>query len=141
MPFQFFFEDISPVTINEQKVEKWLTMVAKQHGHTVENICFIFCSDNYLLQINQNYLRHDYYTDVITFEYSEDNEMSDADIFISLDRVRENAKTYKVPFSKELLRVVVHGLLHILGFSDETDEKKLAMRKKEADCLSLLEKL
>ena len=94
------------------------------------DICFIFCDDNYLLIINKQYLHHDTLTDVITFDYSEEQKVS-GDIFISVDRVAVNALKYGVSFQEELLRVMAHGILHLCGYKDKTEKEKLYMRKKE----------
>ena len=104
----------------------------------LSNINYIFCSDDYLLTINQEHLNHDYYTDIITFDLSEKENNIESDIFISIDRVKENAKNNHVKFHIELYRVLIHGVLHLLGFNDKNEEEKLIMREKEDACLSLL---
>jgi rRNA maturation RNase YbeY len=96
----------------------------------VGDISIIFCSDDYLLDINKQYLNHDYYTDIITFDYVEKNVIS-GDLFISMDRVVENAKQYEIPVLKELYRVVFHGVLHLVGFNDKSKEEKRTMTRKE----------
>jgi len=97
---------------------------------------FIFCSDNYLLKINVEHLNHDTYTDIITFDYSKEDRIS-GDIFISIDRVEENAKSHKTSFENELHRVIIHGVLHLLGYGDKEPGQKAEMRQKEDFCLSL----
>lgn len=132
----FFYEDINFKLLNKDKVKLWLLEVAKMHHHHVSIINYIFCSDDYLLNINKTYLNHDYYTDILTFDQS-DNDEIEADIFISIDRVRENAEAFHHIYEKELNRVMVHGLLHLLGYNDQTEEEKQAMRETEEACLSL----
>lgn len=111
-------------------LKRWLKEIIEAHHFRVGNISYVFMSDDDLLKLNNDYLNHNYYTDILTFDYSSDNVIS-SDIFISIDRVRENANKYKVTFSQELLRVMVHGILHILGFKDKTHEEKQKMRKLE----------
>jgi len=106
-------------------------------GYSAENINYVFCSDDHLLQINKEYLDHDTYTDIVTFDNSENAKEIEADIFISIDRIRENAIKLSRPEDEELHRVIIHGLLHIMGYSDKTDQNKQAMREKEDACLSL----
>lgn len=132
----FFCEDIDFKLPNKATVKTWLLDVAKMHNQHISAINYIFCSDDYLLDINKTYLNHDYYTDILTFDQSEGDEIT-ADIFISVDRVRENAEAFATIPDKELYRVMVHGLLHLIGFDDQTEEEKQAMRKTEEACLSL----
>jgi len=96
---------------------------------------FIFCSDSYLLKINQEFLKHDFYTDVITFDYSSGDIIS-GDIFISIDRIKYNAKQFKVSFDYELLRIVIHGVLHLLGYNDKQNQDKILMTSKEDEYLN-----
>jgi len=112
--------------------------VATAEGQSIGEINYIFCSDEYILSINEEYLNHDYYTDIITFD-NRDNTQDDieADIFVSVDRVQENAQMIQVPFDTELRRVMVHGLLHLLGYHDKSEEEISQMREKEEAYLSL----
>lgn len=126
---QFFAEEISLPNIDQDKYSEWLQSAAKEESKELENINYIFCSDEYLLKINQEHLKHDYYTDIITFPLNYDPIVSD--IFISLDRVNENAKDHDINPTKELLRVMVHGLLHMMGYDDKDDQSKSIMRSKE----------
>ena len=112
------------------------TVLAKEEQHA-KTINYIFCSDDYLLKINKEYLNHDTLTDIITFDNSEEEGKIEADIFISIDRIKENALSLKKDFDQELHRVIIHGLLHLLGYNDKTDDDKAEMRKKEDACLSL----
>ena len=109
---------------------RWLRMVAGSEVRRVGDISIIFCSDNYILDVNMRYLQHDYFTDIITFDYCEGDRLS-GDLFISVDSVRENAVYYGVTFEDELNRVMVHGLLHLIGYDDHTEEEKKVMRAKE----------
>ena len=115
---------------------KWLRMVAESEIRRIGELSIIFCSDNYILDVNMRYLQHDYFTDIITFDYCEGNRLS-GDMFISVDSVRENAAYYGVEFSDELNRVIVHGLLHLIGYDDHTEEEQKVMREKEDYYLSL----
>ncbi len=125
----FHTEDIDFQLDNTEKIQDWISQTIQEEGGTLSFINFIFCSDTYLHRINLEYLKHDTYTDIITFPYS--NETIESDIFISIDRIRENAKTFDVTFQKELHRVMIHGVLHLLGYGDKTEEEQQAMRDKE----------
>lgn len=109
---------------------KWLKLVAESEIKRIGAISIIFCSDNYILDVNIKYLGHDYYTDIITFDYCEKNVIS-GDLFISVDSVRENAIHYGTEFEDELNRVMVHGILHLIGYDDHSDEDIKTMREKE----------
>jgi probable rRNA maturation factor len=119
------------------KITKWIEAVIKKEGRKVGSLEFIFCSDEFLLGINKQYLNHDYFTDIITFDYSEGKAIG-GEIYISIDRVRDNAVTMGVTFPVELCRVVIHGVLHLLGYSDKSLAQKRKMRMKEDECLALL---
>lgn len=119
------------------KLKEWINKTAKQREKKIGNISYIFCSDDELLQINNQYLKHDYYTDVITFDYSE-GVVLNGDIFISIDRVRDNAEQVGVSFEEELYRVMIHGVLHLSGVNDKTEQQAKQMRKAEEDSLKLL---
>ncbi|HIW87167.1 MAG TPA: rRNA maturation RNase YbeY [Candidatus Onthomorpha intestinigallinarum] len=119
------------------KLKEWINKTAEQREKKIGNISYIFCSDDELLQINNQYLKHDYYTDVITFDYSE-GAVLNGDIFISVDRVRDNAKQVGVTFEEELYRVMIHGVLHLSGVNDKTEQQAKQMRKAEEDSLKLL---
>jgi rRNA maturation RNase YbeY len=113
-----------------------LIKVAESEGTVLEDINYIFTSDTYLLELNQKFLNHDYYTDILTFDYSEDRTVS-GDIFISVDRVMENARSFNVEFDHELLRVMVHGLLHLFGYTDDDDIQRQLMRSMEDEKIKL----
>lgn len=135
----FFAEEISFDLENQQVIIDWLSSICAEHQFGIQEINYIFCSDDYLLNINQEYLNHDYYTDIITFNNSEEEKELEADIFISIDRVKENAHSGNQPFSEELHRVMVHGVLHLLGYDDKSIDQQEEMRRKEDTCLSLLD--
>ncbi|MEN9960652.1 MAG: hypothetical protein RL045_904 [Bacteroidota bacterium] len=127
---QFCSEDITFSLKEKLKHKAWLNEVAKQEGKKILELSYVFCSDEYLLQINQEYLNHDTLTDIVTFDNSEDPKKIEGDIFISVDRVKENGE--KLGTSEtELERVMVHGLLHLLGYKDKKKEDKALMTEKE----------
>ena len=131
----FFTEDIKFPFKEKRLTSRWLKFVAESEAKRLGDISVIFCSDNYILDVNIKYLQHDYYTDIITFDYCEGNKLS-GDLFISVDSVRENASFYGTEFSDELNRVIVHGLLHLIGYDDHTEEDIAQMRAKENYYLS-----
>lgn len=118
------------------KLKKWIKAVVETHHRHLGDISYKFCNDEYLLDINISYLSHDTYTDIITFDYVEGDTIS-GDILISIDRIKDNAAKYKVSFEDELHRVMIHGVLHLLGFADHTDAEKAVMRGKEDEALKM----
>jgi len=137
---RYFFEDIKFEYKNKQFNNRWLKLVAESEICRLGDINVIFCSDPYILNINLQYLGHDYFTDIITFDYSQKPVIS-GDLFISVDSVRENAEFYGTEFQEELHRVIVHGILHLIGYDDHTDADTAVMRSKENYYLALREKL
>lgn len=133
----FFEEDISFALSHPEETAQWIDHIISKEGYELNELNFIFCSDEYLHQINIEYLDHDTYTDIITFDNSESSNEIEGDIFISVDRVDDNAKMLDTSFEDELDRVIIHGVLHLLGMKDKTEEEAMAMRKKEEACLSL----
>ena len=127
----FFAEDITFSPKLKTSLRNWISNTIIQEKHQLQELNFIFCSDDYLLKINQEYLKHDTYTDIITFDNSEEKGMIAGDIFISIDSVKENAKTFKTSFQDELHRVMIHGTLHLLGYPDKKKEEKALMTEKE----------
>lgn len=123
-----------------QKVKNWVAEVVKRRGKQVGNINYLFCDDEYLLQANMRFLDHDTYTDIITFDYVAGGLIS-GDIMISTDRVGENAEKFGVPFEHELHRVIIHGVLHLLGQGDKTDSDAAEMRRQEEEALALWNKM
>ena len=115
----------------------WIARVINHFGLKTGEVFFLFCTDDYLLQINNDYLQHDTFTDIITFDLSENKHFISGEIIISLDRVLDNSNRFKVDFAEEIHRVLIHGILHLLGFKDKTDEESALMRAQENYCLSL----
>ena len=138
----FFQEDVSFKIPTPLKTKRWLKAVVEAEGAQLNHLNYIFCSDEYLLNVNREYLDHDYYTDIITFDTSDEGEDTiEGDIFVSIDRVKENAQTLNKAFEEEFRRVLVHGVLHLIGFDDTTDELEAEMRKKEDDYLQTFKEL
>ncbi len=133
---KYFSEDIKFDFKGKTANNRWLRFVAGAEARCLGDVNIIFCSDTYLLDINMRYLQHDYFTDIITFDYCEGNVLS-GDLFISIDSVRENALFYKTDFKEELRRVMVHGVLHLAGYEDHTPDEQKTMRSKEDYYLSL----
>ena len=129
----FFNEDIDFKLQQKNNYKSWLKKVAEKEGFKVKDLNYIFCSDVYLHKINVDYLDHDTFTDIITFDNSEDESTIEGDIFVSIERVRENSYTLKTVFDEELKRVIVHGLLHLCGYDDHSVEDKAEMRRSEGE--------
>lgn len=133
----FFSEDIDFKVVNPLKTKKWLKNASISEGYELSQLNYVFCSDEYLLEINKQYLDHDYFTDIITFDNSEEDNQLEGDIYISVDRVRDNAATFHTDFDTEMRRVLIHGLLHLAGHDDTSEALKTAMRAKEDEYLRL----
>ena len=133
----FFYEDVDLQFTSIRKTKSWLKGVVRAEGKGLKELNYIFCSDIFLTEINLQYLKHSTLTDVITFDTREDNGSIEGEIYISIDRVRDNAVKFNDSVEKELKRVMVHGILHLLGYSDKTSQQKKIMRKKEDAYLSL----
>jgi rRNA maturation RNase YbeY len=127
----FFEEDVRFNLQHKNKVKEWVKTTISSEGYKLKELNYIFCSDSYLLGINQQYLNHDTYTDIITFDNSEKKEIIEGDIFISIDRIRENAEKFATGELNELHRVIIHGALHLLGYKDKTAGDKKLMTAKE----------
>lgn len=121
---------------NETQIKNWISKVIQSENKTTGEISYIFCNDDYLLKLNQEHLNHDTLTDIISFDYTLGNELS-GDIFISVERVQDNANDYKVTFENELLRVMAHGVLHYCGYKDKTEKDEAIMRVKEEEKLQM----
>ncbi|MBR6933445.1 MAG: rRNA maturation RNase YbeY [Bacteroidales bacterium] len=134
----YFNEDTKFDFKEKRLTNRWLKLVAESEIRRLGDISIIFCSDNYILDVNMKYLQHDYFTDIITFDYCEGDTVS-GDLFISVDSVRENAAFYGTEFKDELNRVIVHGVLHLIGYDDHSEEDIKEMRAKENYYLSLRE--
>ena len=133
----FFNEDINFKFQGKNVIKAWLKKVADKEGFKVKNLNYIFCSDEYLHKINVEYLEHDTYTDIITFDNSEEDVVIEGDIFVSIERVKENSQTLNTVFDDELKRVIVHGLLHLCGYDDHSIEDKAEMRRLESEYISI----
>jgi probable rRNA maturation factor len=136
-PIEFYSEDVEFSLSNPEQVADWIATVIDQHDVELAGLTYIFCSDDYLHQINVEYLDHDTLTDIITFDNADEEGIVESDIFVSIDRVKDNAQTLGIPFQDELHRVLIHGVLHLLGYKDKTEEQEALMRKQEDSCLSL----
>ena len=121
----------------ETEVINWIKKVLKQENKTAGNIAYLFCTDEYLLKINRQFLKHDFYTDIITFDYT-GKKKTEGEIFISIDRVKENAGTFKQAFQKELMRTIIHGILHLCGYKDKNPADNKKMRMQEDKALAML---
>lgn len=130
MAITFHKENVDFELPKEENLTNWLESIADSEEKKLSELTYVFCSDDYLLNINRQYLNHDYYTDIITFPYKQGKEI-ESDIFISIDRVKENAIEFNSTFKQEILRVIAHGLLHLMGYKDHTEEDKKVMREKE----------
>lgn len=137
IPIHFFSEDIAYILKEKTLIRKWIKNSISLENSKLREINIVFCSDNYLLEINQQYLKHNTFTDIITFDNSELDGVIEGDIYISIERVRENAAKFQVNERDELHRVIIHGVLHLLGYTDKTREKKRIMTGKEDHYLSL----
>lgn len=137
MLVSFHASDVTTPRFNKKKATAWIKTVARKHKTNIKEINYVFCSDSYLLGINKQFLKHNTLTDIITFRLSEKIQPVEAEIYISVERVSENAIIYKSSFDKELHRVIIHGVLHLIGFKDKKPTEKALMRKTEEACLSL----
>ncbi len=135
MPIRFFTEEINFNLKEKKKHRNWLTDFVKEEGFIIGEINYVFCSDEYLHKINIAYLGHDTYTDIITFDQSDSSEEISGDIFVSIERVIENAKQNKTGFEEELRRVIAHGILHLMGYKDKSSQDVEQMREKENNAL------
>jgi rRNA maturation RNase YbeY len=136
----FHAEEVKLPAINKKICKQWIKEIVTGFGFKVGDISVIFCSDNFLLEYNRKYLQHNYYTDIITFNYNSNNSIS-GDLFISIDTVTANAVTYQVDNLVELRRVIIHGILHLLNFNDHTEEEILEMRRQEMLALEIYDRI
>ena len=136
MAIRLSYQTVNFELFEAEKVKRWVSEVVVRRGKQIGNINYLFCDDEYLLGVNRQYLDHDTYTDIITFDYVAGGLIS-GDIMISVDRVGENAAKFGVPFEQELHRVVIHGVLHLLGQGDKSDTEATEMRRQEEEALSL----
>lgn len=137
-PIHFFNEDVNYVLKDKTKIRQWISDTVIAEGYELDELNFIFCSDDYLLVMNQQYLQHDTYTDVITFDNAETENTITGDIFISIDRIKDNARQFSSTVAAELNRVMIHGTLHLLGYPDKGKAAKAIMTAKEDHYLAVL---
>ena len=137
MAISFFSAEVEFLLPHPRKTSSWINLAVKREKKRLKTLTYIFCSDPYLLHLNKQFLNHSTFTDVITFDYSAQPGVIEGEIYISIDRVAENARKFKVPFDNELHRVIVHGALHLIGYNDKGTKEKALMRKKEEAYLSL----
>ena len=137
MAISFQAENIKLPDIKKRNTSAWIKAVAGSYSKTVGEIAYLFCNDDKILEVNRQYLKHDFYTDIITFDYSEEDKIS-GDIFISLDTVRSNSQKYTTDYQEELYRVIIHGILHLCGLDDSSEDEKKSMREAENSALKLL---
>ncbi len=138
MAVSIYFQGVKrPYFASNRRISLWLDRLAAQHNHSIQELNIIFVSDEELLVMNRQFLDHDYYTDIITFDLGTDNKTIQGELYISLDRVKENANTLGQKYSSEFIRVVAHGLLHLIGFQDKKSEQIVEMRSCENESISL----
>lgn len=139
MAISYCAENVKIPAIKKREVNEWIRKVAEAYGKKCGEIAYIFCDDNKILEVNRTYLQHDYFTDIITFDYTEENIIS-GDIFISLDTVRSNAEQYGQDYGTELYRVIIHGILHLCGINDKGEGEREHMAECEDKALALIGK-
>lgn len=130
--------DVEMPPIDPQRTKAWINAVAQQYGKSIGELYYYFCSDDQLLEINKQRLGHDFYTDIVTFPLTDCETVLSSEFCISVDRIAENAVTFGRSYESELNRVIIHGVLHLIGFDDHTDEEEIEMREKEEEALKLL---
>jgi rRNA maturation RNase YbeY len=140
MAIHFFEEEIKRPKLKYRLISGWIKKIITSNHKAPGDITYIFCTNSYLLNINQQFLQHDYFTDIITFDYVE-NDIISGDIYISCEMVQENSSKYGVNLEEEFLRVISHGVLHLLGYKDKTNEEKRLMRKKEEESILLYKEI
>lgn len=137
MAIKFYAEDIEFPPIKDEEVNNWIKAVAETYGKKAGDISYIFCSDKKILEVNRQYLQHDYYTDIITFDYTSGNKIS-GDLFISLDTVKTNSEAFNTPYNEELHRTIIHGILHLCGINDKGPGEREIMEANENKALEIL---
>lgn len=137
MTISFHAEDIELPAIKKEAVSKWIKAVTETYGKKTGDITYIFCSDEKILEVNRQYLQHDYYTDIITFDYTSGNKIS-GDLFISLDTVKTNSEKFETPYNEELHRTIIHGILHLCGINDKGPGEREIMEENENKALAIL---
>ena len=137
MPIQFFFIDVKITLSERRRLKTFIERMFKKEGIQINSLVIIFCSDEYLLGVNRRFLNHDYYTDIITFNFADKEELVEGEIYISTDRIRENALINKVALQNELHRIIFHGVLHLCGFKDKKPNEKTLMTIEENKYLKM----
>lgn len=137
MTISFHAEDIELPAIKQEAVSNWIKAVTETYGKKTGDITYIFCSDEKILEVNRQYLQHDYYTDIITFDYTSGNKIS-GDLFISLDTVKTNSEKFETPYNEELHRTIIHGILHLCGINDKGPGEREIMEENENKALAIL---
>lgn len=137
MAISFYAEDIELPALREEAISNWIRRVAETYGKKTGDISYIFCSDEKILEVNRQYLQHDYYTDIITFDYTGGNKIS-GDLFISLDTVKTNSEKFQTPYNEELHRTIIHGILHLCGINDKGPGEREIMEENENKALAIL---
>ncbi|MBR6041225.1 MAG: rRNA maturation RNase YbeY [Paludibacteraceae bacterium] len=132
----FYAEDIEMPKLKKTGLKAWIKAVAEKHGYKLGDIAYIFCSDNRILEVNKQFLSHDYFTDIITFDYTEGNKIA-GDLFISLDTVKSNAEKFNTDYDQEFHRVIIHGILHLCGINDKGPGEREIMEGHENDALAM----
>lgn len=133
---RFYTHEVDFKLLDQKKLKLWISTRIADAGYQLEALNYVFCSDEHLLQMNKEHLQHDYYTDIITFDYSERLKVFNGELYISIDRILENASENHVSFADELHRVMIHGVLHLLGFKDKTAAEQTKMREQEENALA-----
>lgn len=133
----FFFEETKATLSERKRLKQFIGALFKSNKKSLGTLTYVFCSDRYLLEINQKFLRHDYYTDILTFDLSSSPKTVDGEIYISIDRVRENAQSQQTTLKKELHRVIFHGALHLCGYNDKSEKERKKMTSEEDKCLRI----
>ena len=136
MAISYYAEEVSFPAIKKRETSEWIRRVAVKHGKKCGDIAYIFCSDEKILAVNREYLQHDYYTDIITFDYTQGNRIS-GDIFISIDTVSSNAEEYHTSLDEEIHRIIIHGILHLCGINDKGEGEREVMTAHENDALKM----
>ena len=137
MAVNFYSEDVKLPSLKKTEIKEWIKKVADKYHKKIGDISYIFCSDAKILEVNNQYLQHDYYTDIITFDYTEGDKIA-GDIFISLDTVKSNSEQFNQEYEQELKRVIIHGILHLCGIDDQSPEERQNMISKENEALEML---
>ncbi|MDD6208978.1 MAG: rRNA maturation RNase YbeY [Bacteroidales bacterium] len=140
MAISYFAENVKMPPIKRREITRWIKRIAAGYDKKIGEINYIFCSDDKILSVNREYLQHDYYTDIITFDYCENNKLS-GDLFISVDTVQSNADQYGTEYNEEIHRIIIHGILHLCGQNDKSPEERETMTQKENTALALLSQL